>query len=77
MMWGVGKDINKTFLCLLSFLLFISIIQIVHCVIESEVMEELPMNYPAPESPTDIPKPIKAESTEPFRSPDRIYILRE
>jgi hypothetical protein len=77
MMWEVGKDMNKTFLCLLSFLLLISIIQIVHCVIESEVMEELPMDYPAPELPTDIPEPIKAESIEPFRSPDGIYTLRE
>jgi len=68
---------NKTLFCLLSCLLVISIIQVVHCVIESEVIEELPMDFPSPELPKDIPEPIKAEFTKPLRSLDRVYTLRD
>jgi hypothetical protein len=70
-------DMNRTFLCLLSCLLLVSIIQVVHCVVESEVIEELPMNFPSPELPKDMPEPIKADFTKPFRSPDRVYTLSE
>lgn len=67
---------NKSLLCLLSCLLVISIIQVVHCVTESEVIEELPIDFPSPELPKDIPEPIKAEFTKPFRSLDRMYPQR-
>jgi len=40
-------------------------------------MEELPMDFPSPELPKDIPEPIKAEFTKPLRSLDRVYTLRD
>ena len=64
---------NKTLLCLLSCLLVINIIQVVHCTIESEVIEELPIDFPSPELPKDISEPIKAGFTKPFRSQGRMY----
>jgi len=58
-------------------LLAFSVIQAVDCVVESEVIEELPMDFPSPEPPEDIPEPIKAEFSKLSRSPDRMYPLKD
>jgi hypothetical protein len=50
--------------------------KVVHCAIETEVIEELPIDFPSPELPKDTPEPIKAEFTEPVRSLDRMYPQR-
>ena len=77
---------EKIYLCLLLCLLAFSTIQVVNCPVESEVKEELPVDFTSPELPINIPEPIKlpigipepvkAEFIEPFRRLGRMYPCR-